>query len=143
MSHPRPRDRGSVSVELAIVTPAFLMLIVLATMVGRVAVAHTAVAVAAHDAARAASISRDAATADRRAGEAARTALADQDLACEELRVDPDTSQFARPAGEPASVTVTISCRVSMSDIAILPFVDGRWVTATFVSPIDTWRGRS
>jgi Flp pilus assembly protein TadG len=139
----RRPGRGSVSVELAILAPAFLALVVLAAIVGRVAVAHNAVTVAAHDAARAASISRDAGTAATRAEAAARTALADQGLACAELVVDPDTTQFARPAGEPAVVSVTIACRVAVTDLAPVPMVEGRWVSATFVSPLDTWRGRS
>jgi hypothetical protein len=142
MKRCRGHDRGSVSVELAILAPAFLALVILATMVGRVVVAHNAVTIAAHDAARAASISRDATTAQDRAEQAALGALADQGLSCDELIIEPDTDQFALPLGEPAVVTVTVACRVSVSDIAILPFVDGRWVSATFASPLDTWRER-
>lgn len=143
MTRCRRCDRGSVSVELAILAPAFLALLLLATIVGRVVVADNAVTIAAHDAARAASISRDAATAQQRAEQAALAALADQGLACEELIIEPDTEQFARPLGEPAVVTVTIACRVSTSDVAILPFVDSRWVSASFASPLDAWRERS
>lgn len=139
----RGPERGSVSVELAILAPAFLALILLAAMVGRVAIAHNAVTVAAHDAARAASISREAGTAADRAEAAARRALADQGLACTELVVDPDTTEFARPAGEPAAVSVTIACRVAVADIVPVPGARARWVSATFVSPLDTWRGRS
>jgi hypothetical protein len=143
MSRGQQPDQGSVSVELAILAPAFLALLMLATMVGRVVVAHNAVTIAAHDAARAASLSRDAGTAADRAEQAARGALDNQGLTCEELIIEPDTDQFALPLGEPAVVTVTIACRVPVSDIAILPFIDGRWVTATFASPLDAWRERS
>jgi Flp pilus assembly protein TadG len=135
-------ERGSVSVEAAILLPVFLLLIVLATVVGRLTVAANAVTIAAHDAARAASVSRDHDRAHDRAVEVARTTLADQGLRCESLRVIPDTSQFSRPVGTPATVEVTIVCDVALRDIAFAGMPGSRQVSATFVSPIDTWRGR-
>lgn len=139
---PDAGQRGSVSVEMAILLPALLLLIVLATVVGRLAVASNAVTIAAHDAARAASVSRDDETARDRAISVARTTLADQGLRCEHLEVVPDTSQFARPVGTPATVEVTIVCDVALRDVAFAGLPGSRQVSATFVSPIDTWRGR-
>lgn len=135
--------RGSVSVEVAVLLPAFLLLLVLATAVGRVSVAHGAVTVAAHDAARAASISRDMPTAAEQAVEVAGTTLAAQGLTCETLHVDPEVSGFAEPVGQPAHVTVTVSCQVSLTDLATFGPLESRLVAATFTSPIDTWRHRS
>ena len=63
----RTVSRGSVSIEVAVLAPAFIALMVLAGVAGRTAVADEAVESAAHDAARAASISRDATTARREA----------------------------------------------------------------------------
>ena len=58
----RTAERGSVSIEVAVLAPAFIALMVLAGVVGRTAVAAEAIDAAAHDAARAASISRDGPT---------------------------------------------------------------------------------
>jgi len=131
-----------VSVEVAVLLPAFLLLIVLATMVGRLAVAANAVTAAAHDAARAASISRDQATAEQRAYAVATATLSAQGLRCTDLTVDPDTSGFALPVGIPATVEVTVTCQVSFADIVMAGLPGSRTVSATFVSPIDTWRAR-
>lgn len=76
------RTRGSVSVEVAVLAPAFLALLMLAGVAGRVAVADEAVEAAAHDAARAASIARDAGTAESAARTAARRQLDWRGLNC-------------------------------------------------------------
>lgn len=137
-------DRGSVSVELAILLPGFVYLIVLAIVAGRQVVAQGAIDLAAHDAARAASLSRSAATAQARATTAAQDTLAQQGLACSSLTVTVDTEQFALPVGTPASISVTVQCVVSFADLAALPGVPGsRTLTASFVSPLDQYRSRT
>src|SRR5690606_9319191 len=104
-------QRGSVSVEMAILAPAFLLLIVLGIVHGRVAIAANAIDVAAHDAARAASISRTAAAAEANARAAAGEALQRQGLACVEApRIDPDVSGFARGGLRLDFVSVTVTC---------------------------------
>jgi Flp pilus assembly protein TadG len=131
------------AVEFAILMPAFLALIALAFVVGRETVAQSAVEVAAHDAARAASISRTAGTAKARAQDAARTALAEQDLNCDPVEVDVDTGQFNLPAGEPASVTVRVACTVSYADVVPVPGLPGsRTLVSAFTSPLDVYRSR-
>jgi Flp pilus assembly protein TadG len=137
------RQRGSVSVELAILTPAFLLLATTAVMFGRVAVAAHAIDIAAHDAARAASISRTGPAAAASAESAARQALTRQGLACAGgPAVVPDVSGFARDDLELAFVSVTIRCEVSFTDVAIAGMPGSRVLTTTFVSPIDIFRGR-
>ena len=146
------RERGSVTVEVAILTPAFLMLIVLATVVGRTALAQNAVDLAAHDAARAGSISRtlDAARTD---GEAqARSRLAEAGLNCGYLEVtlagiDGRTGRqislaevFAVPVGEPVSISSFVVCDVALNDLVGAP--GSRRVEASFVSPMDRYRAR-
>lgn len=128
--------------EVAILLPALLLLIMLATMVGRLAVASSAVTAAAHDAARAASISRDQSAAEQRSYAVAVDTLTAQGLNCRSLLVQADTSQFSLPPGTPATVEVTVVCEVSFADIAFAGLPGSRTVSATFVSPIDTWRGR-
>lgn len=137
------RQRGSVSVELAILTPAFVLLLVTAIGFGRTAVAAHAIDVAAHDAARAASISRTAPAAAANAEAAARAALGRQGLDCAgEPAIDPDLSGFAGTGPELAFVSVTITCEVSFTDIAIAGVPANRVLTATFLSPIDAFRER-
>lgn len=137
-------DRGSISVELAILLPGFVYLIILAIVTGRQVIAQGAIDLAAHDAARAASLSRSAAVAQSRATAAAQDSLAQQGLACSALSVTVNTEQFARPVGTPATVSVTIACQLSFADLSALPGVPGsRTLTASFVSPLDQYRPRS
>jgi len=146
------RERGSVTVEVAILAPAFLMLIVLAAVVGRTAVAQNAVDLAAHDAARAGSISRtlEGARAD---GEVqARARLAEAGLNCGYLEVtlggiDGRTGRvislaeaFAVPVGEPVSISSSVVCDVALDDLVGAP--GSRRVEASFVSPMDRYRAR-
>lgn len=150
------RERGSVSIEVAVLAPAFIGLMVLAGVVGRTAVADEAVESAAHDAARAASISRDAATGRAAATGAARRRLDWRGLSCAGApslalsgTVRGAATSFAAayrsPPGVPATVTVRVTCRVSFADLRApgLPGVPGsHTVSATFTSPLDSYRSR-
>jgi Flp pilus assembly protein TadG len=138
----RPRgERGSVTLELAALTPAVLMLLGLVVAAGRIQVAGGAVEQAARAAARQASQSRTASTARAAAEQVARDTLAAQDLACTGLRVDVDTAGFAVPVGRPAQVRVTVACTLRLSDLAV-PGLGSRTVTAAAVSPLDRYRTR-
>ncbi|MBQ0905749.1 TadE/TadG family type IV pilus assembly protein [Micromonospora sp. U21] len=152
----RRAERGSVSIEVAVLAPAFIALMVLAGVAGRSAVAAEVVEAAAHDAARAASISRSADAARTAAREAARKQLDWRGLACTN-DLDPTFSgsvagnpvsfddAFSSPVGEDATVTVEISCLVSFKDISldVVPGMptDNR-ITASFTSPLDRYRSR-
>ncbi|TDB70617.1 TadE/TadG family type IV pilus assembly protein [Micromonospora sp. KC723] len=150
------RGRGSVSVEVAVLAPAFIALIVLAGVTGRTAVADEAVESAAHDAARAASISRDAGAARAAARDAARRQLDWRGLNCFAAprialsgavggQATSFDAAYRSPAGEPASVTVSVTCVVSHADLA-LPVLPGMplrtTVSASFTSPLDRYRSR-
>lgn len=144
---PAPPDRkparGSVTVEMAILTPAFLLLVVAAIVFGRVAVAFNAIDIAAHDAARAASISRTAPAAEANAEAAAHAALSRQGLHCVDgPQVVPETSAFTQEGPELAFVEVTIHCEVSFLDVALPGVPQSRLITARFHSPIDSYRER-
>jgi hypothetical protein len=123
--------------------PAFLLLVAVDAVVGRQTVAQTAIEGAAHDAARAASLARTAATAQAGADHAAHSVLNDQNLHCDPATVTIDTSQFARPVGQPAAVTATVSCSVAFSDISVPGLPGNKTLSATFTSPLDVYRGRS
>ncbi|GAA3387615.1 TadE family protein [Cryptosporangium minutisporangium] len=136
-------EQGSIAVEFAILVPAFVLLIAVAAVVGRQTVAQTAIEGAAHDAARAASISRTAAAAQARGADAARSVLDEQGLHCDPVTITVDTSQFGRPVGQAAAVTATVSCSVAFSDIAVPGMPGNRTISATFTSPLDIYRSRS
>ncbi|QLQ38774.1 TadE/TadG family type IV pilus assembly protein [Micromonospora robiginosa] len=150
------RDRGSVSIEVAVLAPAFIALMVLAGVAGRTAVADEAVESAAHDAARAASIARTAREGEQAAEKAARDQLSWSGLRCTAPpSLDLSGSVGGNPAtfaaayrsdpGVPATVTVTVTCTVSFDDLRApgLPGVPGgKTVSARFTSPLDTYRSR-
>ncbi|MCM0678578.1 pilus assembly protein [Micromonospora phytophila] len=152
----RSAERGSVSIEVAVLAPAFIALIVLAGAAGRTAVAAEAIDAAAHDAARAASISRDADTARSEARDAARQQLDWRGLNCAGTpevafsgsvrgRATSFDAAFRSPVGQDASVTVRISCTVSWRDLrlTVLPGMPtGKRVSASFTSPLDRYRSR-
>ncbi|MFC4149031.1 TadE/TadG family type IV pilus assembly protein [Micromonospora mangrovi] len=149
-------ERGSVSIEVAVLAPAFIALMVLAGVAGRTAVADEAVESAAHDAARAASIARDARHGRDAAIEAAQRQLDWRGLNCVGTprltfrgsvgKKNTSFQEAYRSApGVPATVTVSVSCTVSFADLRApgLPGVPGgKGVSATFTSPLDTYRSR-
>jgi Flp pilus assembly protein TadG len=138
----RARDRGASTLEMAILAPGLLLIIGMAIVAMRIEVADQAVEAAAHDAARAASISRTGDDAYAAARAAAMNELDQQGLHCNPV-VQPDTSQFSRPIGEPAVVTVTVTCDEKLSDIGMPGLPGHKRITATFTSYLDQFRGRS
>ncbi|MEU5551790.1 MULTISPECIES: TadE/TadG family type IV pilus assembly protein [unclassified Micromonospora] len=151
----RTMSRGSVSIEVAVLAPAFLAMMVLAGVAGRTAVASEALEAAAHDAARAASISRDARTARTEALDAVRSQLDWRGLACSgepqvtfsgsvDGRSTTFGQAFSSSVGQDATVTVQIACTVSYQDIriSVLRMPSGNRVTASFTSPLDRYRSR-
>jgi Flp pilus assembly protein TadG len=139
----RRADAGSVTLELAILAPAVLVLLALVVVAGRLSIAHQEVDHAAQTAARAATLARDPATATSTATSAARRELDAGDLHCTTVRVTVDTSGFAVPVGRPASVTATVTCTVPLSGLAVPGIPGTQQVNSTATSPLDTYRGRS
>ena len=135
-------ERGSATVEAVIGVPVFVLLILLAIMGGRVALAKQAVDAATADAARVASLSRDATKAKSDAIEVAEASLANQGITCLDTTITVDTAALRRPAGTPAAVTATVSCTLRLADLG-LPGTVSRTITATVTSPVDTWRERA
>jgi Flp pilus assembly protein TadG len=138
----RHDERGSASIEAAIGVPAFMLLLGLVIFGGRMANAHESLQSAAAAGARSASLARDARTAQADATAAAAASITNQHLRCTHVDVMVDTSDFNKQPGVLGSVAVTVSCRLSLSDLAV-PGVPGSKVLAnTMSSPIDTWRER-
>ncbi len=129
-------ERGAVSVELALLAPALLLLMAFAVLAGRTQIADGAV----QEAARAAA--RDAATAAALAGAQAERTLAAQDLRCERTTVAVATAGFQAPPGRPGHVTVSITCLVGMADLLAPGLPGSVTVEAAFTSPVDAYRER-
>lgn len=137
------RERGSATLELAVVAPGLLMIIALLVLGGRITIASGSVEHAAAEAARAASLARTATAAVADGETAARASLQQQGLSCVGApQVTIDARQFARPAGQAATVSATVTCDVSLADIAIPGTPGSRTLTETVHSPIDTYRTR-
>lgn len=138
----RRDERGSAAIEAAIGVPAFALFVGLIIFGGRTATTHEALQSAAADAARSASLARDADVARAAAREAATASITNQQIGCSAINVDVDTTDFSKQPGVPGSVNVTVSCRLDLSDLAV-PGVPGSQVLqATMSSPLDTWRER-
>ena len=138
----RHDERGSAAIEAAIGVPAFALFVGLIIFGGRTATTHEALQSAAADAARSASLARDAEVARADAREAATFSVTTQKIGCSAIEVDVDTSDFNKQPGIPGSVNVTVSCRLDLSDLAIPGVPGSRVMRATMSSPIDTWRER-
>ena len=130
------------SVELALLAPALLLLLSFAVFAGRTQIAEGAVQEAARAAAREASLARDAATAAALAGAHAERTLAAQNLRCQRTTVDVDTAGFQAPLGQPGDVTVSITCVVGMADLLAPGLPGSVTVEASFISPVDAYRER-
>ena len=139
----RQRDqRGSAAIEAAIGVPAFVLFVGLIIAGGRTATTHQSLESAAAEAARTASIARDAQTAVTDARQAAAASISNQQIGCHDINLVVDTSAFNKPPGQAGQVTVQLSCRLDLADLAV-PGVPGtRVLSATMSSPIDTWRER-
>lgn len=138
-------DRGSAAIEAGIVAPVLIAFMGLVFLVGRLVLAHAAVDEAARDAARQASLSRDAATAKSTALTTGENTLRSNNLHCGSLRVDPGQDlddQFAKQVGELAQVHVTVTCVVSYADLGIPGLPGGKTITSQFWSVIDWYRAR-
>lgn len=139
-------DRGSATLELAILTPFMLMVIALMVLGGRVAIAGNTVTTVAGNAAREASLARTAGTAIANATSSARAGLAAQAINCAGGgTVSVDTSGFGAAArGVPGQVvTVTISCVVPIADLGLPGAPGTRTLSDQAVSPIDPNRSDS
>lgn len=132
---------GNAALELVILTPIVVLLIGFVIAAGRTSIAKEAVAAAARDAARQASIAPSASQARQVAESTARVALAGDGLHCNPS-VTVDVSGFTRPAGLPAHVGATVRCTVRLSDLIVPGLPGSKTLSASFTSPLDPYRSR-
>jgi Flp pilus assembly protein TadG len=131
------REDGLAAVELTLLMPFVLAVLAFLVIAGRLSTTRGDIAAASRDAARAASLAQTFPEAVTAATDTAKATLTDQQITCGSLDVDVgDTSTFV-PGGE---VTVTITCSVSLRDVA-LPGIPGTTaVSATSVEVLDQYR---
>ena len=132
-------EAGSVATELVILTPLLIVLLLFVVALGRLTGARLNLDGASAQAARAASIARDPATATEMAQQTASAALGADGVACAHLSVNTDTANFA-PGG---SVSVTVTCTVGLADLAGLRVPASETMSSTSSSVIDTYRTAS
>ncbi|KQX70154.1 TadE family protein [Streptomyces sp. Root1310] len=135
-------DEGSVAIEAAVIVPSLIMFLCLAIGGGRIVTSGSKIDAAAEDAAREASIHRTAAAAQSAAHAAAAESLNDQGITCASTSVSVSTGGLSVPVGQVGTVSVTVTCTVSLSDL-LLPGVPGtRTLTSTATSVVDQYRQR-
>jgi Flp pilus assembly protein TadG len=139
-------ERGSMSVELAVMIPLLVLLMLIVALGGRLVESRGAIDGAARDAARAASLARYPGP-----GLLGATTLADQAAAgdltgyCTGGNLKVDVTGF--PAtGEAAelgdNVTVSVTCGINASVFGVLGLGDTHWMTGTAVAPLDPYMCR-
>lgn len=138
MTSPSRPERGSVPVvELALLTPLFVVFLLLAAGLGRLGQARAEVDGAATRAAREASLARSAGDAEADARAAAVEELGGSALACRSTEVAVDTAEF-RPGGW---VRVELRCVVALGDLALVGIPGERRIGASAVAVVDRLRG--
>jgi Flp pilus assembly protein TadG len=134
-------QRGSMSVELVIVTPGLILLLLLVGAAGRVVEAQGHL----DGAARAASLAQTAPQAGQAALQAAQADLGATSW-CATGSVQAQVAGFPA-AGQPvqpgAAVTVTVTCEVNMSPFGLLGFHPTTVFSSQAVAPLDVFTCRA
>jgi Flp pilus assembly protein TadG len=130
-------ERGSAATELTLLVPALIALMLFVVFCGRAADARLRVNDAAHQAVRAATLARSAPQASHDASTTAQTALSDAGVTCLDATVDTQLAGF-----QPGStITVVLTCRIGLTDLALLRLPGSITIAASSSAVIDTWRG--
>lgn len=125
-------DRGSISVELAVLAPLVGILLLAVVVAGRVQVARADVEGAARSAARELAIARDPGAVMGSVESSVQAMLNVGSPSCASM-------SFA-PTVTPEAVTVTVSCVVDLGDAGVLPVPGSMTVSATASEVIDQYR---
>jgi len=129
-------SRGSMTVELVLLTPVIVLFALMAVGMGRYEIAREEIVGAARAAAESASVVASPSEAAAAASSTAMSGLQGLGGSCSGTRISTDTADFV-PGG---SVTVTVSCEVSFADL-LVPGMPGSAVIRVVESaPIDPYR---
>jgi Flp pilus assembly protein TadG len=130
-------EQGSASLELIVLTPIFIIFLLMVVAAGRLVDTKIQVDQAVHAAARAASLSLTPGGADSAAQVAATRALSGAGITCSPMTVNTAIGGAA-PGG---TARVTLSCTVALGDVSGLGVFPGHeTITSSFSSVIDTYR---
>lgn len=135
-------ERGTGTLEMAIIGGAFVLVLVLAGLLVRVTQTGNAVESAADAAAREASLARDTGQAQNAAATMANMSLAQAGVDCVNLVVSIDSAGINAPLGTTGTVSATITCTITVSNSVLIGLPGTREVTATAISPVDAYRER-
>lgn len=124
-------ERGGVAVELAVVTPALVLLLLFVVFAGRLGHARHDVVQAAAEGARVGSLTRDGDV-----GAAAR-ATVERNL----VAAGVDCADLAVSVTGTATVLVVVRCDVDLTGVAALGLPRHRAVTASAAEVVDVYRG--
>ena len=116
-------ERGTMSIEMVVLVPVLLLITMVAVAGGRIVSAQGMVEAASRDAARAASMERSVGAASTAANASCSAGV--------------DVGGFRRGG----AVTVSVSCRVKLSDLGLVFLPGTTVVKAESSAPVDQWRG--
>jgi Flp pilus assembly protein TadG len=128
-------ERGTMTVELVLLTPLLFALLAFIVGLGRAADARGQLTGAVRDAARAASLAANPDAARTAARDTALADLQSANLHCRQPQIDTDTDEFT--AG--GQVTVTIRCSLDLSQLVLSGLPGRSTLTATSTAPLDTY----
>ena len=128
-------DRGSLAIELVILTPILVLFMAVLVALGRIVEAQGQVDGAARDAARAASIAQDSGAALGDARAAADTDLAGASKCTDTPNVTFGSGSALAPGGV---VNVIVTCRVGLPALSFIGF-QTKTITGHASAPIDTF----
>lgn len=131
-------EAGSAAMELTLITPFFILLLLIIVGIGRMVDAHIQVGDAAAAAARAATLAPNPAAARSAAATAAADSLSQAGITCQTFSVDASVGSLAPGS----TVTVRVSCTVGLADVGHMNLPGSRTETASFASVVDRYRSQ-
>lgn len=138
----QPEERGAAALEFVLLVPALMLIASLVIGGGRLWQARTAVEAAAASAARAASVARTPAEAEKLATTVTNPALANAGVHCAQHHTTLDTAALSTPSGRSGFVAARVSCELSLSDLLLPGWPGTVTVSASENAVVDTYRRR-
>jgi len=129
-------DRGSLTVELVLLSPILVVVALTLVVFGRLSEARQQVVEASRAGAEAAATASTAVAGRSASATSAVANLVGRTHTCAHVEVSTDTSHFA--AG--GYVTVHVACDVVLSDLAVPGVPGSTVVSASATAPIDPYR---
>ena len=135
----RRRTSGSVSIEAVMIIPAFLLFLALIAAVGRTAGAQADIHAAAVEGARITSLASTAAAGDKAAQKAIKAHLTKDKVTCQPLTISINSQALDKPVGQAGTVSATITCVITLSDLAVPGLPGTITLTDSYAVPIDPY----